>query len=258
MVDWPGLLKWSLKHSDGSGSSNFKPMDEETKNWLTEAFEHYTVDEGKIIKELTSVLSGDEQGSNPEELAIKLSAMDRLEDIIENMEASRILVATGGLGPLVKTMLGSSYQELRLRSTKIFSSSVQNNPKVQAAALELEALDGLLFASRVETEIQLRESYITALSALVRGELLTTRLDFIAKEGMKLISELLSDPPTLRIHKKILLLLSDLLYHESVEPQANFASDYASYGLQGLLEREHTDPDVQELSRNCLNVRVNS
>jgi hypothetical protein len=38
MVDWPGLLKWSINYHDKEKiSSDFTPMDKETKLWLTEA-----------------------------------------------------------------------------------------------------------------------------------------------------------------------------------------------------------------------------
>mmetsp|Transcript_8203 Transcript_8203/g.16163 ORF Transcript_8203/g.16163 Transcript_8203/m.16163 type:complete len:266 (+) Transcript_8203:13093-13890(+) len=253
MVDWPGLLKWTLKHSDGTGSSQAKPLDEETRKWLSEAFEHYTIDEGKLLREASNVISAQEQGNDQEELDKKLEAMDRIEDVIENMEASRTLARIGGLEPIVKAMLGSSYSELRLRCTKVFSSCVQNNPKVQKTALDLESMDGLIFASRLEESIELREAYVTALSALVRGEFEETRLAFIEKEGLRLISELLSSPPSLRTHKKVLLLLTDLLYHESVKTQGSFAADYTRLGITALLQQPHTDPDVIELSRGCLN-----
>jgi hsp70-interacting protein len=256
MVDWPGLLKWSLKHSDGTRSTDLKPMDEETKRWLAEAFEHYTIDEGKVLRELTGILAAPEQGNSPTELEAKLSAMDRIEDLIENMEASRTLVKVGGLQPLVKTMLGSTYIELRLRSARIFSSSAQNNPAVQKAALDYETLDGLMFAAEVELNSELREAYIGALSALVRGELLDTRVQFIAKKGLKIIADQLASPSSLRAHKKVLLLLLDLLYREAEAQQPDFVTEYREYDISSLLQQGHQDTDVQELSTSCLNAAV--
>lgn len=44
-MDWQGLLKWSIAQSDGTSSKDIKPMDDETKKWLREAFEHYSFDE---------------------------------------------------------------------------------------------------------------------------------------------------------------------------------------------------------------------
>jgi hypothetical protein len=41
-MDWPGLLKFSLTHTDGTKKSQFEEMTEETKKWLEEALEHYS------------------------------------------------------------------------------------------------------------------------------------------------------------------------------------------------------------------------
>ena len=34
MIDWEGLLKFTLKHTDGTKDTNFKEMSEEDKKWL--------------------------------------------------------------------------------------------------------------------------------------------------------------------------------------------------------------------------------
>jgi hypothetical protein len=41
MVDWQGLLKFSLKYSDGTTKSEFKEMTEDNKKWLEEAMSHF-------------------------------------------------------------------------------------------------------------------------------------------------------------------------------------------------------------------------
>eukprot|EP00330_Aristerostoma_sp_ATCC50986_P006212 CAMPEP_0114586818 /NCGR_PEP_ID=MMETSP0125-20121206/9939_1 /TAXON_ID=485358 ORGANISM="Aristerostoma sp., Strain ATCC 50986" /NCGR_SAMPLE_ID=MMETSP0125 /ASSEMBLY_ACC=CAM_ASM_000245 /LENGTH=67 /DNA_ID=CAMNT_0001782431 /DNA_START=202 /DNA_END=405 /DNA_ORIENTATION=+ len=54
MVDWPGLLKWTLAHQDGTKETNpnITPLDENTKKWLTEALEEYQFSEVKRMKEI--------------------------------------------------------------------------------------------------------------------------------------------------------------------------------------------------------------
>ena len=49
MVDWNGLLKWSLTHSDGTKKSDFKEMNAETKKWLQDAMESYSLNEVAFI-----------------------------------------------------------------------------------------------------------------------------------------------------------------------------------------------------------------
>lgn len=41
MIDWEGLLKFSLKYTDGTKKSEFKEMDSNDKKWLEEAMQHY-------------------------------------------------------------------------------------------------------------------------------------------------------------------------------------------------------------------------
>ena len=47
MVDWQGLLKWTLANSDGTTNKDLKPMDEERRKWLEEALTHFCLDEVK-------------------------------------------------------------------------------------------------------------------------------------------------------------------------------------------------------------------
>lgn len=54
------------------------------------------------------------------------------------------MVKVGKLPDLIRAMLGSMYPQVRRRSTAIFSSAVQNNPQVQKAALEDNALEGII------------------------------------------------------------------------------------------------------------------
>ena len=108
MVDWPGLLKWSLSINDGTTESNFEPLDEERRKWLAEALGSMIVDEVERLKECCKVLATPESGDDAE-LPAKLVALDELEDLIENLEAGRNLVKIGKLPDLIRAMLGSSY-----------------------------------------------------------------------------------------------------------------------------------------------------
>lgn len=54
MIDWEGLLKFSLKYSDGTAKSNFKEMSEEDKKFLEGAMGEYCNSE---IKRITKILS---------------------------------------------------------------------------------------------------------------------------------------------------------------------------------------------------------
>ena len=60
MVDWPGLLNWTLKYHgkmfyfnlslDGTKPSDVQPLTGEDRKWLEEALDAYTFDEVKLIE----------------------------------------------------------------------------------------------------------------------------------------------------------------------------------------------------------------
>lgn len=52
MIDWEGLLKFTLKYSDGTKQSEFKEMPEQDKKWLEEAMQHYSNSEIKRIQKI--------------------------------------------------------------------------------------------------------------------------------------------------------------------------------------------------------------
>jgi hypothetical protein len=56
MVDWNGLFKWSMEYNDGTQSSNFKPMSEEDRKWLTEAMASFTFNDTDRLKEICTVI----------------------------------------------------------------------------------------------------------------------------------------------------------------------------------------------------------
>lgn len=271
MVSWPGLLKWSLSHSDSTNESNFRPMDEETRKWLKEALEFYAVDEIEVLKRASEILSRQEMG-NERELDIKLEALEEIHSLIENLEAARNLVKVGGLAHLVKCMIGSTYPEVRKKCAAIFTSAVQQNPEVQKAAQDVDALSGILGRIQCETDLLLKEQYVSALSSLVRGGVTSIIQEFLDKEGLQLILNLLSSRESLRIVKKITLLLSDLFYQDkehnlNILPQATHLNliqalynlsdlhddelnEMASHALYNASQIEHTEkPRVYTLSK---------
>jgi hypothetical protein len=52
MVDWPGLLKFSLSYSDGTKKSEFKEMEQDKKKWLEEAIDYYSNDEVRQMQKI--------------------------------------------------------------------------------------------------------------------------------------------------------------------------------------------------------------
>lgn len=58
MIDWEGLLKFSLKYTDGTKKSEFKEMSMEDKRWLEEAMQQYCNSEIKRMQQILEALEG--------------------------------------------------------------------------------------------------------------------------------------------------------------------------------------------------------
>jgi hypothetical protein len=211
-MDWTGLLNWSMNYTDGTRPSEFKVMDEETKKWLKEALETYVVDDVEVLKKGTKILEENETGSEDEQ-ANKEHAAELIVGIIENLDTPLNLVKIDGFKHIIRCMIGSRYSSVRKLCASIFSTSVQNNPPVQKNAIENHALEGLCSIIPVEADLGLKEQYVSCLSGLVRGEFPLARENFIEGGGIKLIHGLIISFQSLRIVKKSLLMLSDILYN---------------------------------------------
>ena len=58
MVDWQGLLKWSisLQGQDNTAPSQFQAMTKEDRDWLEAAMKQYTFNDVERMKELVDKL----------------------------------------------------------------------------------------------------------------------------------------------------------------------------------------------------------
>ena len=244
MVDWPGLLKWSLSQTDATRPSEFRPMDESTRLWLREALESFAFQEKEKLRKISEILSTPETG-DPEELTIKDSILDELMSIIDNPELASNFIHCGGVQHLIRCMLGSRYVTVRRSSSQVFSSAVQNNPSVQSYAHSQGVLQGLLDAVRLEPDISTKETYMSSLSALVRGEFALARKDFVENGGIDLVKGVIQEPVSLRIVKKSLLLVINLFYYDHYDPSLEIVPKAVQSGFIPLLLSLETQPDLE-------------
>merc|ERR1712159_264211 len=90
IMDWNGLLKYSLSVSDGTKKSDFKPMSEEDKKWLSDAMEEYTFNEIKRCHELFTELNVPEKETKEDE-EYRLSLFEELQDILDGFDRAKNL-----------------------------------------------------------------------------------------------------------------------------------------------------------------------
>uniref|UniRef100_A0A0G4I325 Nucleotide exchange factor Fes1 domain-containing protein n=1 Tax=Chromera velia CCMP2878 TaxID=1169474 RepID=A0A0G4I325_9ALVE len=139
-IDWPGLLKWSLKYNDGTGPG--RRLTDEDMAFLQGAIQEamkQVVDSNQLIEQsVPKLLSPD-----PKE---RLAALGIIEKCMDQPDAPRNLEKLGALRPLIE-LLGDDIEDVVLMSLQILSLALQNNPQIQSAASQhgaLEALDRLV------------------------------------------------------------------------------------------------------------------
>ena len=243
-MNWQGLFNWSLQYTDGTRPSEFKPMEEETKKWLKSALESLVVDEIELMKKSSEILSRLEDGS-PEDQKSKEEAAEVLLSPIENLECANNLVKIDGFKHIIRCLIGSQYLTVKKTCATIFASCVQNNPPVQQYAVDHSAVEGLTEIIKVEKDVPLKEQYVGCLSSLIRGEFLPGKERFMDAGGVEVVHGVLLARESVRIVKKCLLMLSDVLYNTRRKGSVRFTELVRDAGvidtLQGLLEGADTE-----------------
>lgn len=89
-MDWPGLLKWTMKNTEGGNTvdKDIKPMSEEDAKWLEEAFEHYHFNEMKEIMKILDKLKEPEKGTQ-EDSELRCNFIEDLLVLIDGLENNR-------------------------------------------------------------------------------------------------------------------------------------------------------------------------
>lgn len=95
-MDWPGLLKWSMKNSEGGEliDKDLKPMSEEDAKWLEEAMESYHFNEMKEVMKILDKLKQPELGTteDSEERCYLIEDLLVLMDGLENNRSKYKLI----------------------------------------------------------------------------------------------------------------------------------------------------------------------
>jgi len=175
MAGLKGILRWTLEQqaniSDGTTES--KTVTEEDRAWLREAMENM-IDTTDHLKECVDVLNNDQSGANPMEQddavrQIQGNALDKLMDIIDNIDFSRDLGVIGGMEPLLMLLKHPKYSSLRWRAANVLGTVVQNSEVCQQWAYDKGALDAVMKQLEVETNLKCSCKLFFALASLIRG-----------------------------------------------------------------------------------------
>eukprot|EP00919_Chromeraceae_sp_WS-2016_P028265 GHVR01066868.1.p1 GENE.GHVR01066868.1~~GHVR01066868.1.p1 ORF type:complete len:224 (-),score=31.41 GHVR01066868.1:406-1077(-) len=186
-INWPGLLKWSIKHTDGTRPSMHRSLSSEDTEFLRNAIReamNQEEDPNRLIVESVPKLSS----PNIQE---RLCALGVIEKCLDFPEVGRNLEKLGALKPLTD-LLSEPTEQIVLMALEILSFALQNNPTVQSAAVQhgaLEKLESLVMAKDCSQQILLKS--VGALANLVRNNT-AAELVFVKRRGVCVLSAALS------------------------------------------------------------------
>ena len=91
MVDWQGLLNWSLQYQDGTKPSQFKQMSEEDRKFIEDAFESVVLNEMKEIWKILDQFKTRE-GDTEKEIEERVELIETLSNYIDGPENARNII----------------------------------------------------------------------------------------------------------------------------------------------------------------------
>lgn len=148
----------------------------------------------------------------PEDNEVFLALLTDLEYLVHQYDNAMEFARLGGFTLVVKFLNMTSDYKVREEVLHVLGSSVQNNPRVQLAAVNAGCVTVLLKLLVVEQNPSVKLRALYAISCLIRN-FPPAQLKFVKDGGITVFSQLFDDPKTLtdKTKTKIINLLSDLL-----------------------------------------------
>lgn len=235
---WLGLMKWSMKYTDGTVPSEFREMPEEDKAFLERVLAEGVMDETERIRDVLRILDGEhpsvvfakktenaaevqevsagseeqEEKASDEQLdEYKDALLDELLSRIDQIDNAMNFVKMNGLATMLALIKENDRATTRALAAEVSSVVVQNNPFCQDAAVKIGLLEVLCQLTR-DADTTCKVKALLAISCLVRNHdaaeerFLSDRCD-----GLKVLETLLINESDLRLQRKALFFLRYLV-----------------------------------------------
>lgn len=134
---------------------------------------------------------------------------------MESLGRGETLYQLGGQYTILNIIFNSKYTENRVIAARVFCFANQNDAKVQNDSIGIGAFE---FVERIskESDTKVKESFLSCVSNLIRGENLEAKRIFIRIKGLEMVREVLTGEPTQRMKSKCFNVLRDLLFYDDV------------------------------------------
>jgi len=167
MVDWPGLLKWSINHHDGTKPSEFKRMTDEDRKFLEAAMEEAfgkVEDPNKVMKEAI------EHIKSPDRTDVSIiTALEVIDKCCDDVDCARNVEKLDGIQCMLD-VTDSHTGAICDRALEILALLFANNPNIQEAGSRRGAMENFIRLVReAPAGSETRSKAFRALVALVRS-----------------------------------------------------------------------------------------
>lgn len=199
-LNWPGLLKWSIAHSDGTSPSVKEKMSAERLQFLEAAMKEAMgefADPNEVVRKAVKTIQEPEATD-----ADVLRSLNIIHGCIEDApEISRDLDRLGAL-EVVVSKISASNSDISETALRILQFTLLNNREIQMKAWKYGCL-GLVLSNMEENS----SARFSVISALVRNEK-QLEVDFLAQNGREVLLSGLSS-----INPKVQVKAASLITH---------------------------------------------
>ena len=196
---WLNILKWSLSQSDGTTSSDAKPMDEKDQKWLAEVLRSCVKDEpSRMLEIVNEFISLQKQGLCDSMSSNICSLLFELRDIVEQIDMANIFVKYGGVTSLLNFIPAENLaKEPRAKAAAVIGTLAQNNPETQQKLVEQGVIEKLIHYYETISASDIRSKIFFAVASIIRGHNAaeTVFYNYINNNQRFLISTLDSNDP---------------------------------------------------------------
>ena len=199
LPNWTGLLGWSTRFHDGTGPSQFTPMDAERRKWLEAALS--STSEG--VEDPNKIMERAVQEIRSGKASVGLDLLDFTSDFPDCAENFGKVHAMECVIKLVE----SENPDVVKRALEVLALYLPNNPSLQAHASGIGCMESLRLTIKFHSgNEEVLVAAISAMGSLIRNAA-TLEADFIANEGIQYLGSLVAQAKSVRMKQKIISLL---------------------------------------------------
>jgi len=180
-LDWPGLLKWSMKYSDGTSTSNYKQMSDDDIKFIEGAIREamsLAEDPYELVKEAIPRL-------NDNDPVVVQTSLRVIDSCLDSADIARNLHTLKATAPLID-LIWHEHEIVIHLALDILSMSLANNPAFQMDVGKMDGLNNFLLRLSHSSSDVIGVKTLGCISALIRNNR-SLETQFVESDGFKVL-----------------------------------------------------------------------